>query len=241
MAPLRILFITTSHKLIGDTTEKTGVWLEELADPYFIFKDIGAKLSIASPKGGAVPIDPKSQSIIVATRNTKRFLNDPEAMEFTSNSMMLEEVKADDFDLLFIAGGRGALWDFPGNKTLKQLMESFCRSEKPIGAVSQGVASLISLQTEKGNDLLKGMLVTGISNMEEKSGGDTLVLPFLLEDRLISMGAFYNKGVDFVGYIVADGKIITGQNPDSAAEVARRIVFLGQHRSQKLAHYTPSL
>lgn len=224
MKSTKILFIATSHDKMGITDDKTGVWLEELATPYYIFKDAGASVTIASPNGGQVPLDPKSLSIMVATSGTKRFLKDEEAMNFMSHSILLEEIKADDFDVVFLPGGHGPMWDIAGNKTVKQLLEDFNRENKPIAAVCHGAVGLLSLQNDNGEFLIKGKQLTGFSNSEEKSAGLTGVVPFLLETELLSRGALYSKGSDYISFVVVDGNIITGQNPASSGEAAKKIV-----------------
>jgi len=228
MKSMKFLFVTTSHDKMGDTAGKTGVWLEELAAPYYVFKEIGADIMLASPKGGLVPLDPKSLAIILATRSTKRFLKDVEAMDILSKSMVLSAIKADDFDGVFLTGGHGSLWDIADNKILKSLLETFLRMGKPIGAVCHGVAGLVSLQNDKGEYFVKGRQLTGYSNSEEESSGLTLVVPFLLETKLLSAGALYTRGPDYVSHVVADGNIVTGQNPASSEEVAKKIAALAQ-------------
>jgi len=228
MKSIKVLFVTTSHDKMGNTADKTGVWLEELAAPYYVFKEIDANITLASPKGGQVPLDPKSLAIIIATRSTKRFLKDEEAMGTLSKSVMLSQIKADDFDGVFLTGGHGSLWDIADNKILKPLLEAFLRKGKPIGAVCQGVAGLVSLQNDRGESLIKGKQLTGFSNSEEESSGLTWVVPFLLETKLLSLGALYTSGANYVSHVVADGNIITGQNPASSEEVAKRIVALLQ-------------
>jgi len=228
MKSIKVLFVTTSHDKMGNTADKTGVWLEELAAPYYVFKEIDANITLASPKGGQVPLDPKSLAIIIATRSTKRFLKDEEAMGSLSKSVMLSQIKADDFDGVFLTGGHGSLWDIADNKILKPLLEAFLRNGKPVGAVCQGVAGLVSLQNDRGESLIKGKQLTGFSNSEEESSGLTWVVPFLLETKLLSLGALYTSGANYVSHVVADGNIITGQNPASSEEVAKRIVALLQ-------------
>jgi putative intracellular protease/amidase len=228
---IKVLFITTSHDQLGDTADKTGVWLEELTAPYYAFKDAGADVTIASPNGGLVPIDPKSQSIMVTTRNTKRFLKDLEAMNFLSHSIPLDKIKADDFDVVFLPGGHGPMWDIAGNKIVKQLLEAFNSENKPIGSVCHGVVGLLSLQNDKGELLIKGKLLTGFSNSEEESTGLSEVIPFLLETKLRALGALYCKGPDYVSHVMADGNIITGQNPASSEEVAKKIIALVRHNN----------
>jgi putative intracellular protease/amidase len=226
MQPIRVLFITTSHDMLGDTNNKTGVWLEELAAPYYVFKEAGADLTIASPKGGEVPIDPKSESIAVATKSTKLFLNDPEAMDFISHSSLLEDVKAIDFDVLFLPGGHGPMWDIAKNDMVTQLLEAFNNENKPIALVCHGVAGILSAKNNSGDFLIKGKQVTGFSNSEEESAGLTHTVPFLLETELVARGALYSKGPNHVSYMVADGNIITGQNPASSEEAAKKIIAM---------------
>jgi putative intracellular protease/amidase len=221
---MKVLFVTTSHSTLGDTSNKTGVWLEELAAPYYVFKDAGAVVTLASPQGGPVPLDPKSQSIIIVTRTARQFLKDPEAMYFLAHATPLDEIKADDFDVVFLPGGHGALWDIAGNKALTQLLETFNNSGKPIGAIGHGVAGLLSMQNEQGELVVKGKRLTGFSDSEEKLTGLTDVVPFLLASKLLSLGALYSSGADYVSHLVADGNIITGQNPASSEEAAKRIV-----------------
>jgi putative intracellular protease/amidase len=226
MKSTKILFVATSHDRMADTTEKTGVWLQEFADPYYIFKEAGADITLASPGGGRVPLDPKSQSIILATFNTKRFLKDEEAMNFLSNAMPLEEVSDGDFDVIFLPGGYGLMWDLADSKKVIQLLEVFYSNNKPIGATSQGIACLLSLKNDKGEALIKGKQLTGISNSEENLSGLKDATPFLLESKVLSMGAVYSKGENYISHVVEDGNIITGQNPASSKGVAQKIIEL---------------
>jgi len=229
MKSTKVLFIATSHDKMADTTEKTGVGLEELAAPYYIFKEAGADLTLASPGGGRVPLDPKSQSIILATSSTKRFLKDEEAMNFLYNAIPLEEVDDGDFDVIFLPGGYGLMWDLADSKKVRQLLEACHSKNKPIGATSHGIACLLSLKNNKGEDLIKGKQLTGISNSEENLSRPKDVTPFLLETELLLIGALYSKGENYVSHVVEDGNIITGQNPASSKGVAQKIVDLVKH------------
>jgi putative intracellular protease/amidase len=229
MKSTKVLFIATSHDKMADTTEKTGVGLEELAAPYYIFKEAGADITLASPGGGRVPLDPKSQSIILATSSTKRFLKDEEAMNFLYNAIPLEEVDDGDFDVIFLPGGYGLMWDLADSKKVRQLLEAFHNKDKPIGATSHGIACLLSLKNNKGEDLIKGKQLTGISNSEENLSRSKDVTPFLLETELLSIGALYSKAENYVSHVVEDGNIITGQNPASSKGVAQKIVELVKH------------
>jgi putative intracellular protease/amidase len=232
MKSIKVLIVTTSHGKMGDTGDKTGVWLEELAAPYYFFKEAGADITLASPRGGQVPVDPKSLAIIIATRSTKLFMKDQEAMNLLSDSIELSAIKADDYDVVFLTGGHGPLWDLADNKHLKQLLETFNSEGKPIGAVCHGVVGLVSLQDPNGESFVKGKQLTSFSNSEEESAGLTGVVPFLLETKLVSLGALYSKGANYVNHVVTDGNLITGQNPASSIEVAKKIVALVKYNKQ---------
>ena len=226
MKSLKSLIITTSNNKLADTTNKTGVWLEDLAAPYFTLKDGGEYITIVSPQGGQIPLDPKSESTAAATKNTIRFQQDPQAMYHFSHSLPLNEVKTENFDLVFLTGGYGAMWDFINNKMLKQILEDFIHQNKPIGLVGHGVVALVSLTMDNGEPLVKGRKITAFSNSEEKLADLNEKPPFLLESRLISLSALYSKGPDFIGYVVRDGNIITGQNPASSVETAKQLLAL---------------
>lgn len=226
MKPNKILFVTTSHDDLGDTGIKTGVWLEEFATPYYVFKEDGAEILATSPKGGQVPIDPKSLAIILATQSTKRFLKDVEALHLLSHSKELAAIKAVDFDAIFLTGGHGPMWDLADNIDLKQLLEDFDRAGKPIGAVCHGVAGLLSVVNGNGEPWVKGKHLTGFSNSEEESACLSSVVPFLLETKLVALGASYSKEANYISHVVGDGHFITGQNPASSGEVAKRIIGL---------------
>ena len=241
MDSIKVLVIATSIQNIADSNYKAGIWLEELATPYYIFKAAGTSITMASPNGGLVPVDPRSQSIIVSTTRTKRFLNDVEAMDFLSHSIILKDVKDDDFDVAYLPGGHGPMWDLADNKILKQLLERFYNAGKPIGAVCHGVVGLLSLQNDNGEFLVKGKNLTGFSNTEEASTGLAHVLPFLLESRLAAIGALYTKGEDYLSYMVTDGNIVTGQNPDSSGQVAKKIMELAENRKEASSQYKGSL
>jgi putative intracellular protease/amidase len=241
MVPVKILVIGSSHDKMGESARKTGVWLEELAAPYYVFKEAGAEITIASPKGGAIPLDPKSLSILIVTRAAKLFLKDEEAMGLLYHSIILEDVKADDFDAVFLPGGHGPMWDIAGNEMVRQLLETFNRQGKPIGAVCHGVVGLMSMKNDAGDLLLKGKRLTAISNSEEESAGLSAIVPFLVETQLLLLGALYSKGTSYVSYVVVDGNIITGQNPASSEETAKRMMSLVHQGKEDTAYYNLSL
>jgi putative intracellular protease/amidase len=227
---LNSLIITTSNNKLPNTRNKTGVWLEALAKPYYIFKDGGEYITIVSPRGGQIPIDPNSRFAIAASENSSHFLQDPQAMYHLSHSLPFNEIKVKDFDLVFVAGGYGSMWDLVNNRKLKQMLEDFNQQDKPIGLVGHGVVALVSLTKDNGESLIKGRKLTSFSNSEEESAQLNENPPFLLESKLISLGALYSKGPDFASYVVADGNIITGQNPASSGETAKKVLSLAHNR-----------
>lgn len=232
MKSLRSLIITTSNNKLDDTTNKTGVWLEDLAAPYFILKDGGEFITIASPQGGQIPLDPNSETTAAATENTKRFQENSQAMYHFSHALPLNEAKAEDYDLLFIAGGYGAMWDFPDNVNLKQLLSNFYFQNKPIGLVGHAVVALVSLSINSEEPFVKDRNITAFSNSEEVAIGLNEKPPFLLESKLLSLGALYSKGVDFESHVVVDGSIITGQNPASSTETAKQLLFMAHAQNK---------
>lgn len=227
MQPIRILIIATSHNKMGDTYRRTGLWLHELAIPYYVFKeaDCDCTIALASPKGGSVPLDPKSESIIAANSATKRFMKDPEAMFMLGHSATVSTQKEKDYDLLLLSGGHGAMWDFSDNNYLKLLVEGFIQSDKLIGTLSHGAAGLLSPLNMAGEPLVKGRQITAFSNSEEHASGLDSIVPFLLETSLSALGATYTSKQDFLSHMVVDGNIITGQNAASSMEVAMKLVY----------------
>lgn len=224
MNAIHCLLITTSNNRLGDTLNKTGVWMEDLATPYFVLRDAGEYISFASPKGGAIPLDPNSQTAAATTEHTNRFRRDAQAMYRLGHSLPLKEVRAANFDLVFVAGGYGAMWDFSGNKDLQELLEDLIKQDKPVGLVGHAVVALLSLTKSNGEPLVKGRGITAFTNREEERSGLDERPPFLLETKLVSLGALFTSGADFSSYVVVDENLITGQNPASAGETAIRLL-----------------
>jgi putative intracellular protease/amidase len=229
---VKICVITTSHGQLGETGRKTGTWLEELAVPYYIFKDAGAEMTLASPLGGRIPIDPKSESIIVSTSTTRRFQKDPEVAHWLSHSIPLAALKAFNFDMAFLPGGHGAIWDFADNVPLIQLLEDFIRQGKIIGLLSYGAVVLTSMKTFDGEPFVKGKELTALSSAEEMVAGLTGIIPFSLESRLMASNACYTKAANYVCHTIVCGQMVTGQNPGSAGEVAKKMLALFKEASR---------
>lgn len=221
---MKVLMVLTSHDQLGDTGHKTGFWLEELAAPYYAFKDAGADITLASPKGGQPPLDPRSSEPESQTEATRRFEGDADAMGALANTMPLRDVNQADFDTVFYPGGHGPLWDLAEDRTSIALIENFLGARKPVGLVCHAPGALRRAKTATGRPLVEGKKVTGFSNTEEAAVGLTDVVPFLVEDELKSLGGLYSKGRDWGSYAVRDDLLITGQNPQSSAETARLLM-----------------
>ncbi|SLJ84399.1 type 1 glutamine amidotransferase domain-containing protein [Psychrobacter sp. DAB_AL43B] len=220
---MNILMVLTSHDKLGDTGKKTGFWLEEFAAPYYAFLDAGVNVTLASPAGGQPPLDPSSDTADAQTKDTKRFKEDTDAQKDLANTKKLADMKAEDFDSVFYPGGHGPLWDLAVDKNSINLIETFVKQDKPVAFVCHSPAALKNVKID-GEYLVKGKTVTGFSNTEEEGVQLTDVVPFLLEDVLKANGGNYKKGADWESYVVEDGLLITGQNPASSEEAAKRLL-----------------
>lgn len=218
---MKVLIVLTSHDQLGNTGRKTGFWLEELAAPYYTFQQAGAEITLASPKGGQPPLDPKSNEPDFQTEETRRFEADAKAMAALSNTVRLADVAAADFDTVFYPGGHGPLWDLAEDANSIALIEKFLAADKPVALVCHAPGALRHVKSANGRPLVEGKKVTGFANTEEEAVGLTKVVPFLVEDELKAKGGIYSKGPDWGSYAVQDGLLITGQNPHSSAETAR--------------------
>lgn len=221
---MKVLMVLTSHSDLGNTGKKTGFWLEEFAAPYYIFKDAGAEVVLASPAGGQPPLDPKSDSADFQTDLTQRFKADPAAQRELANTLKLDSVRQEDFDAVFYPGGHGPLWDLAESQTSIALIEAFTRAGKLTGFVCHAPGVLRHVKAASGEPLVKGRQVTGFTNGEEADVELTDIVPFLVEDELSALGANYQKGPNWGSFIVEDGQLITGQNPGSSEAVAKALV-----------------
>jgi putative intracellular protease/amidase len=222
---MKILMVLTSHDQLGNTGRKTGFWLEEFAAPYFVFRDAGVQLTLASPKGGQPPVDPKSDVPENQTPAMARFKQDKTAQNDLAHTAALADMRAEDFDTIFYVGGHGPMWDLAESADSIALIEAFYNSGKPVALVchSPGVLHRV---TYKGEPLVKGKKVTGFTNGEEVAVGLTHVVPFLVEDELIRLGAIFEKVADWQPFSVVDGRLITGQNPASSTVAAQNLINL---------------
>ncbi len=222
---MKILMVLTSHDQLGNTGRKTGFWLEEFAAPYFVFRDAGVELTLASPKGGQPPIDPKSDLPENQTPAMARFKQDQDAQRALSQTVKLADMKSQDFDTIFYVGGHGPMWDLVDNPDSIALIESFYNSGKPVAAVCHSPAVFHRVMY-KGAPLVNGKRVTGFTNGEVEAVHLTHVVPFLVEDELKRVGGLYEKAVDWQSFAIVDGRLITGQNPASSTAAAQALVKL---------------
>ena len=221
---MKILMILTSHDQLGNTGNKTGFWLEEFAAPYYVFKDAGAAIVLASPKGGQPPLVPKSDEADAQTDDTQRFKKDPAAINALAHTTKLAEVSSDGFDAVFYPGGHGPMWDLAENADSIKLIESMSAAGKTVSAVCHAPAVFRHTKSADGSPLVKGKQVTGFTNSEEEAVQLTKVVPFRVQDILEANGGLYQKGADWQSFVVTDGKLITGQNPASSAAAARAVL-----------------
>lgn len=220
---MKVLFVLTSHDKLGETGKKTGFWVEEFASPYYSLLDQGVKITVATPKGGAAPIDPSSDTPDAATKDTERYDKDAEAQKVIANTKVLADMNPDDFDAVFYPGGHGPLWDLVNDSNSIALIEKFNSQKKPIAFVCHAPAVLRDVKNSDGKSLVNGKKITGFSNSEEEAVGLTSVVPLLLEDMLKAKGATYSSVDDWAPYAIQDGNLITGQNPASSKLVAEKL------------------
>ena len=221
---MKILMVLTSHDQLGNTGRKTGFWLEELAAPYYTFKDAGAEIVLASPKGGLPPLDPKSNEPNFRTELTRRFEADSAANEQLASTLRLDSVKQRDYDTVFYPGGHGPMWDLAEDKHSVALLESFLAAGKTFAVVCHSTGALRHVKTPDGKVFVEGKTVTGFTNGEEDAVELTKVVPFLVEDEMLRLGATFSKVKDWGVHTVIDGQLITGQNPASSGPAARLLL-----------------
>ncbi len=222
---MRILMVLTSHDKLGNTGRKTGFWLEEFAAPYYVFQDAGAEVTLASPKGGQPPIDPKSDLPENQTAAMARFKQDADAQEVLARTLKLSQMDSGGFSTVFYPGGHGPMWDLAEDPDSIALIESFYNSGKPVAAVCHAPGVLRHV-TYQGAPIVKGKRVTGFTNDEEEAVQLTKIVPFLVEDELKRLGGLYEKAANWEPFVIADGRLITGQNPASSAGAAKALMDL---------------
>lgn len=226
MTTKNILMVLTSHDQLGDTGKKTGFWLEEFAAPYYVFRDAGMNVTLASPAGGQPPLDPKSDEEASQTEATRRFKSDPQAQAALASTERLDKIAVASFDAVFYPGGHGPLWDLAEDPASIGVIEATYSSGKPLALVCHAPGVLRHAKGDAGKPLVSGKKVTGFTNTEEAAVGLTDIVPFLVEDMLKERGGLYSKGADWSSYVLTDGNLITGQNPASSEEAAKAVLSM---------------
>ncbi len=232
---MRVLMVITSHDQLGDTGRKTGFWLEELAAPYYVFKDAGVDITLASPKGGRPPLDPKSNEPDFRTDLTLRFEKDASAEAQLDETCRLDSVKQEEFDTVFYPGGHGPLWDLAEDEHSIKLIEAFIAAGKTIAVVCHSTGALRHVKAPDGRLLVLGREVTGFTNGEEDEVGLTKVVPFLVENEMLKLGAIFSKKANWASHVVSDGPLITGQNPHSSGPAAQTLLAAVKQKAEPVA------
>jgi len=234
VAGTHILIVTTSHSLM-DSGDVTGVWAEELATPYYLFRDAGAKVTVASIKGGPVPFDPRSISGSEPQPDSvQRLLADKATMDALQATPSVADLDALLYDAIFLPGGHGTMWDLAGSQALAQRILDLDARGKPVAAVCHGPAGLTHVRRKDGAPLVSGRRVTGFTNAEEKKVGLEKAVPFLLQDRLIELGGQFEAAEDFQPHAIRDGNLVTGQNPASS-ELTAKLMLRALHERHVMA------
>ncbi|HJP98254.1 MAG TPA: type 1 glutamine amidotransferase domain-containing protein [Rhodanobacteraceae bacterium] len=221
---MKILMVLTSHGQLGKSGRPTGLWLDELAGPYYVFKGARADVTLASPAGGQPPIDPNSEQQDNQTEATRRFRGDAEAMQALAHTQKLADLSGDAYDAVFYPGGHGPLWDLAEDDDSRRLIETMYAEGKPVALVCHGPAALRHARGPYGLPLVRGKAVTGFSNSEEQATGLSDVVPFLVEDMLKDAGGQYSKAANQQTRVVDSGNLITGQNPASSVDAAKAVL-----------------
>ncbi|MES1950139.1 ThiJ-PfpI family protein [Salinisphaera sp. S4-8] len=221
---MQVLMVLTSHDRLGDTGKPTGYWLEEFAAPYYVFMDAGADVVLASPAGGAPPLDPASDTADAQTPATERFKADQEAQRALAQTRKLADVATDRFDAIFYPGGHGPLWDLAEDRDSIGLLERQYSAGTPLGLVCHAPGVLRHAKNASGGPLVHGLKATGFTNREEQAVGLADVVPFRVEDMLVAQGAQFSSGKDWASHVVVAGNLVTGQNPASSTAAARTLI-----------------
>ncbi|WP_322751967.1 MULTISPECIES: type 1 glutamine amidotransferase domain-containing protein [unclassified Frankia] len=219
MTTPRVVMVLTSHDRFGDTGRPTGFWFEELAAPYYVLRDGGVDVTLASPAGGKPPADPASLTPDTRTPDVDRFLADAEAAGRLAATERLDSLHVDDADAVFLVGGHGTMWDFPAQPQLATLVATVAAHGGAVGSVCHGAAGLLDVVID-GRPLIEGRALAAFSDAEEQLVGATDLVPFSLQRHLHARGARYTEGAPFQPHAVRDGQLVTGQNPASSRRTA---------------------
>jgi putative intracellular protease/amidase len=218
----KVLLVLTSHNTLGNTNKETGFYLPEVTHPEAVFDRAGLEVVYVSPQGGKAPMS----GIDLEDPINKAFLEDVEKVSQIENTLHPSQINPSEYDAIFYAGGHGTMWDFPNNSELAAITTAIYDRGGIVGAVCHGSASLVNIQLSNGDYLVAGKKISCFTNEEEAAVGLTEVVPFLLESKLIDRGATVEKAANFQKKVVISDRLVTGQNPASAASVGEAMVKL---------------
>ncbi len=221
----KALIVVTNHDEYPTREDTTGLWFGELNHFYHPLKEAGFEIDFVSPKGGAIPIDPRSTGFLFMGKQEKAYMNDEDFMQRLNNSLKPEDITPQDYDVIYYTGGHGTMWDFPENEQLQEISRTIYEKGGIVSAVCHGVGGLLNITLSDGSNLIDGKSITGYSNFEEVLAGLKNAVPFLLEDELKARGGTYAKAMlPFMPYVRDEARVITGQNPQSTRAVAKRVL-----------------
>ncbi|WP_336629095.1 MULTISPECIES: type 1 glutamine amidotransferase domain-containing protein [unclassified Microbacterium] len=223
----RILHVVTNVAHYDDPTHPTGLWLSELAHAWEVFEQHGFEQTLVSPAGGRVPLEPRSLKFPAYDKVAKAWHEDPARMALLEDTLSPEQVDAEAFDAIFFTGGHAVMYDFPGSEGLQRITRELWEQGKIVSSVCHGYCGLLDVRLSDGSLLVEGRHLTGFAWREEILAGVDKLVPYNAEEEMKKRGALYEKArLPFVAYAVADGKLVTGQNPGSAKEAARKVAAL---------------
>lgn len=235
MSIIKILIIVTNINIYASGNYPTGLWLSELTHIYEVAKAKGYDVTIASPNGGDIPIDPESLKTFTLDKVSKKYWSDNTFREELKHTKSLKEVENENFDVVYLAGGHGTMYDFPDDKTLQKIISEQYESGKMVAAICHGVGGLLNVKLSDGNYLIKDKKVTGYNWFEESLAGRKKEVPFNLEAGLKDRGSDYRKAlIPMTSKVVVDGNLITGQNPFSSRKIAKVVMRELEKQNAKL-------
>lgn len=225
MATPKILIVVTGTGMFANRTLPTGLWLSELTHIYHRAKEKGYEITLASPEGGNTPVDPESLKPLVLDKLSKSYWDDPIFREELRHTRSVTEISEESFDCVYLAGGHGAMYDFPNDLPLQAILRNQYENNRLVAAICHGVSGLLNVKLSDGSYLIKDKKLTGFGWFEESIARRKEEVPFDLEAALKERGADYKKAlIPMTSKVISDGNLITGENPFSSEEMAETVL-----------------
>ncbi len=213
----KALMVVTNTARFAGMNKATGVWLSEATHFHDVMEKNGIEVDYVSPQGGYVPLDPGSLAEEEMNDLNWHYYGDKDYRQhYLAESLAPNQVNPTDYDLIYYAGGHGVMWDFPESTQIAEIANAIYQNGGLITAVCHGVVGLLALKNTDGTNFIDGKKLTGFTNEEEEINQLTDAVPFLAENALKDAGAVYSKADPYTENVVVDGRLITGQNPQSA-------------------------